>query len=96
MLSLAFSRKLTSVCSVSTDARIWAKLIVHSLSDGPAAPWSGGPADLVVASPICRTRLVTLAMAWKSSFSSGSPWNRPHSVLENWMNSRCRDNVDIF
>ncbi|KAG7240343.1 hypothetical protein INR49_026914 [Caranx melampygus] len=27
------------------------------------------------ASPICSTRLVTVAMAWKSSFSSGSPWN---------------------
>uniref|UniRef100_A0A8C8UD21 Uncharacterized protein n=1 Tax=Peromyscus maniculatus bairdii TaxID=230844 RepID=A0A8C8UD21_PERMB len=38
-------------------------------------------------SPICSSRVVTVAMAWYSSFSSGSSWNMLYKVLQNWINS---------
>lgn len=38
-------------------------------------------------SPIWSNRVVTVAMAWYSSFSSGSSWNRLYKVLQNCINS---------
>lgn len=41
-------------------------------------------------SPICSNSVVTVAMAWYKSFSSGSSWNMLYKVLQNWMNSLCK------
>lgn len=41
-------------------------------------------------SPIWSNRVVTVAMAWYKSFSSGSSWNMLYKVLQNWMNSLCK------
>uniref|UniRef100_A0A8D1GSR8 Uncharacterized protein n=1 Tax=Sus scrofa TaxID=9823 RepID=A0A8D1GSR8_PIG len=38
-------------------------------------------------SPICSSSVVTVAMAWYKSFSSGSSWNMLYRVLQNWINS---------
>nr|BAE88495.1 unnamed protein product [Macaca fascicularis] len=38
-------------------------------------------------SPICSSSVVTVAMAWYKSFSSGSSWNILYRVLQNWINS---------
>uniref|UniRef100_A0A667WQW9 Uncharacterized protein n=1 Tax=Myripristis murdjan TaxID=586833 RepID=A0A667WQW9_9TELE len=75
MLSAGFSKKFTSACSVSSDS-----------SPPPLGSASSSSCWLTSdplwrplrwpASPICSTRLVTVAMAWK------------RSVLQNWMNSR--------
>uniref|UniRef100_A0A3B3H6J2 Uncharacterized protein n=1 Tax=Oryzias latipes TaxID=8090 RepID=A0A3B3H6J2_ORYLA len=76
-----FSKKLTSACSVRTDSSSASK--PPSLLP-PPSPAGFGSSSLVTsdlrdsprwpASPICRTRLVTLAM---------------DRVLQNWMNSLC-------
>lgn len=94
------SKKFTSTCSVSNEARTCSKLTDQLLSDSDTFPpvtveWpcscSSWPVDGRLrcrASPICSTRLATIPMAWKSSASSGSPWNMLYSVLQNWINSR--------
>uniref|UniRef100_A0A4W6DNI7 Uncharacterized protein n=1 Tax=Lates calcarifer TaxID=8187 RepID=A0A4W6DNI7_LATCA len=67
--STGFSKKLTSDCSVSSDGCAPFTSSWPVTSDPELCPrWP--------ASPICSTRLVTVAMAWKR-------------VLQNWMNSRC-------
>uniref|UniRef100_A0A8B9H4Y6 Uncharacterized protein n=1 Tax=Astyanax mexicanus TaxID=7994 RepID=A0A8B9H4Y6_ASTMX len=78
-MSTGLSRKLTRACSVSSEAKICSKLTVQSPSTSAGSeaarsglfPSSGSAPDgrrpLFLASPICRTRLVTIAMAWKSS-----------------------------
>uniref|UniRef100_A0A3Q2PPY1 Uncharacterized protein n=1 Tax=Fundulus heteroclitus TaxID=8078 RepID=A0A3Q2PPY1_FUNHE len=94
-MSAGFSKKLTSACSVSSEARIWA-----APSDGGPCPAAFSSHALACsrwpASPICSTRLVTVAMAWNRSFSSGSPWNMLYSVLQNWMNSRWERKEDVI
>uniref|UniRef100_A0A3B3DSB7 Uncharacterized protein n=1 Tax=Oryzias melastigma TaxID=30732 RepID=A0A3B3DSB7_ORYME len=72
-----FSKKLTSACSLTVQSSSASEL----LSPDPAGFVSSGlvTSDLWAsprwpASPICSTRLVTLAM---------------DSVLQNWMNSFC-------
>uniref|UniRef100_A0AAX7TVE1 Uncharacterized protein n=1 Tax=Astatotilapia calliptera TaxID=8154 RepID=A0AAX7TVE1_ASTCA len=61
---IGFSKKFTSACSVSSEPS-W--LLASDPAILPRWPTS----------PICSTRLVTVAIAWKSS------------VLQNWMNSDC-------
>uniref|UniRef100_A0A3P8ZVV0 Uncharacterized protein n=1 Tax=Esox lucius TaxID=8010 RepID=A0A3P8ZVV0_ESOLU len=59
--------------------RAWVWLVVDF--KGLAGSWSLRPT-----SSILRRRLVTRATAWYRDSSSGSPWNRLYSVLENWIN----------
>uniref|UniRef100_A0A3Q3FLE2 Uncharacterized protein n=1 Tax=Labrus bergylta TaxID=56723 RepID=A0A3Q3FLE2_9LABR len=80
--STGFSKKFTSACSVSRDSFSAVFTLPASPADSCAGSASGTsedePCARCPASPICSTKLVTVAMAWKRSFSSG-----------NWMNSRC-------
>uniref|UniRef100_A0A6I8N9J7 Uncharacterized protein n=1 Tax=Ornithorhynchus anatinus TaxID=9258 RepID=A0A6I8N9J7_ORNAN len=119
-MSTCFSKKLTSDCSVKSDARMcsreidqppsatlsegesfWGVLVdsnTESCSQAPAEASacgsSGNSSELLPellllcpTSPICSSRVVTVAMAWYKSFSSGSSWNILYKVLQNWMNS---------
>uniref|UniRef100_A0A8C5CU50 Uncharacterized protein n=1 Tax=Gadus morhua TaxID=8049 RepID=A0A8C5CU50_GADMO len=82
--------KLTIQSCSPSPSSCW---VTATSCPSPASPWSltSDPRrwrPRWPTSPICSTRLVTVAMAWKSSLSPGSPWNMLYNVLQNWMNSR--------
>uniref|UniRef100_A0A665W2N2 Uncharacterized protein n=1 Tax=Echeneis naucrates TaxID=173247 RepID=A0A665W2N2_ECHNA len=84
--STGFSKKFTNACSVSSDPPRPPPALSEATCAGCAPFSSSWPVTSDPepcpprwpASPICSTRLVTVAMAWK------------RSVLQNWMNSHCR------
>uniref|UniRef100_A0A2K6PCF5 Uncharacterized protein n=1 Tax=Rhinopithecus roxellana TaxID=61622 RepID=A0A2K6PCF5_RHIRO len=102
-MSSGFSKKFTNDCSVRSEAKICSRETVQSASassgnssgEGAEAcsssphSWEQLPELLLrcPTSPICSSSVVTVAMAWYKSFSSGSSWNILYRVLQNWINS---------
>ncbi|KAJ1078040.1 hypothetical protein K5549_011367 [Capra hircus] len=122
-MSSGFSKKLTSDCSVRSEAKICSRETVQSPWASSGSAWGSRglcPASLSAntrscseegegaeacsssppswellpellprwpTSPICSSSVVTVAMAWYRSFSSGSSWNILYKVLQNWINS---------